>query len=187
MDASQNADHLWYVLYTKPQKEFFVYSLLADRMKLPVYLPEVLQKYRGKMQLRPLFPRYLFVQLDPKKMAFPVINRTPGAIKLVSFDGHPLPLREGVIEAIRAEVDRLNDLGGLLPQNFQEGDLVRLRSGPLAGMEAVFIKPLPARDRAIVLLRFLGQENQVEVDLSQLELKPKRRRGTRGRGRRIRY
>jgi len=37
----------------------------------------------------------------------------------------------------------------------------------------------------VVLLRFLGQENRVEIDISEIE--PKRRRGTRGRGRKISY
>ena len=177
----------WYVLYTKPQKELYVYSLLTDREKLTAYLPEVLQKFRGRLQKRPLFPRYLFVQLDLNQVSPTVINHIPGAVKLVSFDGHPLPLDTDVVEAIRQEVTRLNAAGGLPSQHFNEGDLVRLRSGPLAGMEAVFVKPLPPRDRAIVLLRFLGQENLVEVDLAELELKPKRRGGTRGRGRKIHY
>lgn len=187
MKTTFDPDTPWYVLYTKPLKELYVYSLLTDREKLTAYLPEVLQKFRGRLQKRPLFPRYLFVQLDLDEVAASVVNHIPGAIKLVSFEGKPLPLRPGVVEAIREEVERLNAAGGLPTQKFNEGDLVRLRSGPLAGMEAVFVKHLAPRDRAIVLLRFLGQENQVEVDLSEIERKPKRRRGTRGRGRKIHY
>ncbi len=187
MRTEFDPDLPWYVLYTKPLKEFYVYSLLTDREKLTAYLPEVLQKFRGRVQMRPLFPRYLFVQLDLDEVAASVVNHTPGAIKLVSFEGEPLPLRPGVMEAIREEVERLNAAGGLPTQQFNEGDLVRLRSGPLAGMEAVFVKHLAPHDRAIVLLRFLGYENQVEIDLSEIERKPKRRRGTRGRGRKIHY
>ena len=187
MKSRSDSDAPWYVLYTKPQKEFYVYSLVTDREKLTAYLPEVLQKYRGRVQMRPLFPRYLFVQLDLDEVAASVINHIPGAIKLVSFEGKPLPLRSGVVEALREEVARLNAAGGLPTREFHEGDLVRLRSGPLAGMEAVFVKHLAPHDRAVVLLRFLGQENHVEVDLSELERKPRRRRGTRGRGRKIRY
>jgi len=187
MKPKRDSDAPWYVLYTKPQKEFYVYSLVTDREKLTAYLPEVLQKYRGRVQMRPLFPRYLFVQLDLEEMAASAINYIPGAIKLLSFEGKPLPLRPGVVEALREEVARLNAAGGLPTQEFNEGDLVRLRSGPLAGMEAVFVKHLAPHDRAVVLLRFLGQENHVEVDLAELERKPRRRRGTRGRGRRIRY
>ncbi len=175
----------WYVVYTKPQKELQVAGLLEDRQKLTVYLPEVYQKYRGKVQLRPLFPRYLFVKIDLNQNEAGVVNFTPGVVRLVSVDDKPLPLREAVVEAIREEVDRLNEQGGLPSEHFAEGEKVRLRSGPLAGMEAVFIKHLPARDRVVILLNFLGQENKIEIDISEIE--PKRRRGTRGRGRKIHY
>ncbi len=174
----------WYVVFTKPQKELQVVSLLEEK-QLVVFLPEVYQKYRNKVQLRPLFPCYLFVQMDLDQVELGTVNYTPGVIKVVSNENTPLPLRHEVIEAIREEVKRLNESGGLPTEEFKEGERVRLRSGPLAGMEAVFLKHLAPRDRAIVLLRFLGRENQVEIDISEIE--PKRRRGTRGRGRKIRY
>jgi len=182
----EHSEPFWYVVYTKPQKELQVVGLLEEK-QLPVFLPEVYQKFRGKVQLRPLFPRYLFVQLDLKKMEAGVVKYTPGVLKVVSNEDEPLPLRQEVIEAIREEVNRLNEMGGLPSEHFEEGEIVRLRSGPLAGMEAVFVKHLGPEERAVVLLRFLGQENQVEIDLSEIEPKQKRRRGTRGRGRRIRY
>ncbi len=187
MKTERDSDSPWFVLYTKPQKELFVYSLLTDRKKLTAYLPEVLQQYRGQVRMRPLFPRYVFVQLNLDQVVASAVHHTPGAIRLVSFEGKPLPLRPGVLAAIREEVERLNAAGGLPTQKFSEGDLVRLRTGPLAGMEAVFVKRLGAEERAIVLLRFLGRENQVEIDLSEIETTQKRRRGTRGRGRKIHY
>ncbi len=177
----------WYVLYTKPQKELFVYSILTDRKKIVAYLPEVLQPFRGKVQKRPLFPRYLFVQLDLDSVPASMLNHTPGAIRLVSFEGRPLPLRPGVVSALQSEIERINAAGGLPAYQFDEGERLRLRSGPLAGMEVVFVKHLTPRDRALVLLRFLGQENHIEVDLFDLEPVRKRIRGTRGRGRKIRY
>ncbi len=177
----------WYVLYTKPQKELFVYSILTDRKKVIAYLPEVLQPYRGRVQMRPLFPRYLFVQLDLDMVPASMLNHTPGVVKLVAFEGKPLPLRSNVVKAIQDEVARLNASGGLPTHRFHRGELVRLRSGPLAGMEVVFLKYLSPHDRAMILLRFLGQENQIEVDLTDIEPVRKRPRGTRGRGRKIRY
>ena len=185
MTDSQQATIPWYVVYTKPQKELQVASLLEDRQKLTVYLPEVYQTYRGQVQLRPLFPRYLFVQMDLAEKESSVVNHTPGVVRMVSLEDKPLPLNDSVIQAIREEVDRLNESGGLPTEHFSEGETVRLRSGPLAGMEAVFIEHLRPHDRVVVLLRFLGQENRVEIDISEIE--PKRRRGTRGRGRRISY
>lgn len=182
----------WYVIHTKPQQELLASSMLEDRLELNVYLPEVLQSYRGQMQLRPLFPRYLFLQVDLSEVELTTINSTPGVIHLVAFGDRPLPLREGVVAGIRQEVDHLNETGGLLPATYHSGDVVRLTEGPLRGLHAIFLRHLRPKERVLVLLNFLGQENEVELNLAELEpassLRPqRRRRGTRGKGRKINY
>jgi transcriptional antiterminator RfaH len=187
MPESHDSVLPWYVVYTQLSKELQVLSLVELRLNLPVYLPEVYQKYHNQIQLRPLFPRYLFVQQTDSRAGWVELNRMPGIIRVVEFGGEPLPLRNEVVQAIRAEVERLNARGGLPAAHYSEGEVIRLRSGPLAGMDAVFLKHLPAADRAVVLLHFLGQENQVTINLSDIEPSPKRRRGTRGRGRKIHY
>ena len=179
---------LWYVVHTKSQKELLAAGMLEERLDLNVYLPEVLQRYRGVTQLRPFFPRYLFVEADLDSVELTAINSTPGVLQLVAFEEKPLPLTPGIVENIRAEVERINAEGGLLPGIYREGDVVRLREGPLQGLHAVFVRHLKPSDRVVVLLNFLGQENQVELDIAQIERAgnvPKRERRTRGKGRKI--
>jgi transcription antitermination factor NusG len=65
---------------------------------------------------------------------------------------------------------------------------VRIVSGPLAGLEAAFDRPLGPRERVQVLVRFLGQVNRAEVSCEALEPLVERERPprrTRGRGRPI--
>jgi len=180
---------LWYVIHTKPQQELLASSMLEDQRHLTVFLPEVKQKYRGKMRLRPFFPGYLFVEVDLDAVEYTAINSTPGVIRLVAFELRPLPLRPGIVEGIRQEVERINNEGGLPPESYQEGESIRLTEGPLEGLQAVFIKHLRPKDRVLVLLKLLGQENEVELDLSEIERAStvRRRRRTRGGGRKINY
>jgi transcriptional antiterminator RfaH len=180
---------LWYVVHTKPRHELLAATMLEERQNLIVFLPEVLQKYRGKMQMRPFFPGYLFVEADLNVVEYTAINSTPGVNRLVAFDHRPLPLKAEIIDGIREEIARINDEGGLPPDTYREGESVRLVQGPLAGLQAVFLGHLPAKDRVLVLLNFLGQENEVELDLSEIERasKVRRKRGTRGKGRKIHY
>lgn len=189
MIDTSSTSPLWYVVHTKPQQELLASSMLEDRCHLSVFLPEVKQKYRGKMRMRPFFPGYLFVEADLDVVEYTAINSTPGVIRLVAFEQRPLPLRPGIVERIRQEVERINDEGGLPPEHYQEGESVRLKEGPLGGLQAVFIKHLRPKDRVLVLLKFLGQENEVELDLSEIERAStvRRRRRTRGRGRKINY
>lgn len=180
---------LWYVIHTKPQQELLASSMLEERRHLTVFLPEVKQKYRGKMRLRPFFPGYLFVEADLEVVEYTAINSTPGVIRLVAFEQRPLPLKPGIVEGIRQEVERINNEGGLPPVRYKEGESVRLKEGPLGGLQAVFVKHLRPKERVLVLLKFLGQENEVELDLSEIERAStvRRKRRTRGGGRKINY
>ncbi len=183
---------LWYVVHTRPHKELLAAGMLEERLSLQVYLPEVLQKYREQMVLRPLFPRYVFVQANLSKVEVTAINATPGTLKIIVFGDIPLPLRPGVMAQLRVEVDKLNEEGGLPHDTYRPGEMVRLNSGPLKGLHALFVKHLKPVERVVVLLRFLGQQNEVELDLHDIERASpvhhhKKRRGTRGGGRKIDY
>jgi transcription antitermination factor NusG len=109
---------------------------------------------------------------------------------MLEFGGEAQAIPEALVAAIRERVDRLNAEGGLPAHTFQDGDAVLLKSGPLKGLEAVFLGPMTAGGRVKVLLHFLGRLNEVRVDADALEpaapqARPAMKRYTRGRGRRI--
>jgi transcriptional antiterminator RfaH len=188
--ARQNPAAAWYAVHTQPRKEMLVSALLEQELGLPVFLPEVTQKSRGRIRLTPLFPGYLFVQVNLAQTTASTINTTPGVIRMVAFGEAPRPLAPAVIDALRAEVDALNAQGGLPQHPYRPGDPVRFRGGPLEGLHAVFLGPLRPAQRVRVLLTFLGQQQEVTVDVDKLEraagsvpARPPRR--TRGKGRPI--
>ncbi len=111
------------------------------------------------------------------------INSLPGVVKLVSFGGIPksLPARE--IEALRQHLNDLNAQGGLPTHSFRPGDQIRLRDGPLEGLEAVFLGPMTPSQRVRVLLDFLGTQREAEVAIDSIErVAPTPQRGRRTRG-----
>lgn len=181
-------EHPWFVIHTWPRKEVMVAALLEERLETPLFLPEVLQKGRWGMALRPLFPTYLFAQVDLNRYTPSALRRLPGVHRLLGSGDTPLPVDPAVVAAIRQECQRLNAAGGLFATDLRAGERVRLAGGPLAGLEAVFVEPLAPGDRAAVLLQFLNRETQVTVDLADLErvrALPPRQRSSRGRGRPI--
>jgi len=181
----------WYVVHTRPQKELVAASMLEERLSLIVYLPEVLQHYRGHPHLRPFFPRYLFVQVNLDEVEASKINAMPGVISMVSFGERPQALSDETVRAIRARIDDYNTAGGLPQRVFHPGDRVRLTEGPLQGLEAIFKGPTKPSQRGWVLLEFLGSLHAAEVSIDAIEQAgPQHRhgpnkRGTRGKGRRI--
>lgn len=182
---------LWYVVHTKTQRELLVASLLNQDSDINIFLPEVLQTVRGRTQMAPLFPGYLFVQLDFAGSAANALLHTPGVIGFVGSEHQPTPLAESIIRTLQARVAALNTEGGLPAHSFRPGDAVVITSGPLAGLEAVFAGPLRPTQRVQVLLHFLGRQQQVKVDVKHVEaaygrstsrlVRPPRR--TRGKGR----
>jgi transcriptional antiterminator RfaH len=180
---------LWYVVHTKARQELLSAGLLEQRLAVTVLLPQVRQRSRGQMRAAPLFPGYLFVELDLDQTEASAINNTPGVIRLVAFGGAPKPVPARVIEALQARLAEIDAQGGLPQHPFKEGDRVRLKDGPLAGLEAVFVGPMRPAERVRVLLEFLGQEQEALVPVEDLETAggPARRpRRTRGKGRVIR-
>lgn len=180
---------LWYVVHTKARQELLSASLLEQRLAAVVLLPQVRQRYRGQMRTAPLFPGYLFVELDLEQVEASAVNNTPGVIRLVAFGGLPKPVPAKVIHALQARLAEIDAQGGLPQHPFHEGDRVRLTGGPLAGLEAVFVGPMRPAERVRVLLDFMGREQEAQVPVEDLEPAggpAKRPRRTRGKGRPIR-
>jgi transcriptional antiterminator RfaH len=160
----------WYTVQTKPRAEHQVRAALAGK-GLSVYLPLVkVERVNPRARpVAPLFPNYLFVQADLDAVGPSAINWVPGVVRLVSFGGEPVSVPDAVIEHIRRRSTELEKSGefGLGP--FRHGDQVRITTGPLRDLDAVFDQKLTARGRARVLLEFLGRLTSTEVDLDALE------------------
>jgi transcriptional antiterminator RfaH len=180
----------WYALFTKPRSEQRVAHTLSAR-GFSTFLPMLAA--RPGQRVVPLFPAYLFVQCDIMATGISALEWVPGLCRVLSFEGKPAIIPDRAIELIRTELNRIEEEGGLPGHPFKPGDEVVVEEGPLAGLCGVFQGPVGPAERVHILLHFLGQVNRAEVPVSMLRLASEefdrtwRRRGTRGRGRRIRY
>lgn len=163
----------WYAVQAKSHNEARVLHNLTHKT-IPAFLPliEVIRHYgsRRLTRLEPLFPGYLFVQLerlDCNPGHWDTVRWTPGVKSIVGFEGAPAPVPDAVIDAIKT---RVQDLGFVRPGlRFGRHDRVVVRRGPLAGLEAVFERPLSGSGRVQVLMHMLGQQRRVQVDAADLE------------------
>lgn len=125
------------------------------------YLPEVLiVDKRKRERIRPLFPNYLFVAFNVMDMAWRTIPHTVGIRRLFSSDVEkPIPLPVGFVEELQAH--GRPEQPAKLQSELQDGDIVRLLSGPFKNYQGLV--RLDTRSRVYVLLRMLGQERLVSV------------------------
>lgn len=76
----------------------------------------------------PLFPGYLFINIDVTTARWKPVDSTPGISSLVKFGGRPAPLPEGLVESLMASVSPDGDIQPRWPAPAL-GDEVRVVGG----------------------------------------------------------
>jgi len=157
----------WYAVYTCAQHEKSVAKQLTARTVecfLPLY--ERLRRWkdrRVKIQF-PLFAGYVFARLSQKDRLRAV--QVPGIVRLVGFNGHPAPLPDDEILALRNALSVSLDAEPC--PYVQVGRRVRILSGPLTGLEGVLLKK-KSGVRFVISLHLIQRSVTVEVQSADLE------------------
>lgn len=163
----------WYLVYTKPRQEEVAQTNL-ERQGFATYLPRVRQSRRRQNRrvvvIEPMFPRYLFIELDAQQDNWAPIRSTLGVSALVRFGPYPTPVPEGLLAALRAR-EGADGIQELPPPSFKPGEALRIAEGALVGYEAIFLAR-SGSDRVVVLLEIMGQQARVELGQDQVERLP---------------
>ena len=136
---------------------------------IEVYNPRILGPKNHAKKWEELFPGYLFCRVDTSDSdIWPALLWTPGVRCFLPPEAHPLSLTEKSIEEIRQRVETWNQGG--YSRVFNNGERLRVRSGPLKGLDAIFERYLPARDRCEVFLSWLGRGLPTVMDPADLDI-----------------
>lgn len=161
----------WYVVRTKPRQERRALVNLTNQ-QMVAFLPEftVHKVRRGKRTpvTEPLFPGYLFVNLDDYAEQFYKIRSTFGVNKLLTFGSRVATVPDSLI----AELQQLNQNSDVVQKATsaampQIGEKVEIETGPFAGFIAEIIE-LDGDSRCIVLLNWLQQEVQATYSFDEI-------------------
>jgi transcription antitermination factor NusG len=146
----------WYAVYTNPRAEKQVYERLAEN-KIEAYLPliKTIRQWSDRKKLIevPLLTSYIFVKTSPKY--FPLIYKTYGVVKFVSFEGKPVAIPEKQIDILRLLIDSNTEIE-VTSQSFAKGDNVEVVSGALAGITGELIN-IGSNSRFVVRIDKLDQ------------------------------
>lgn len=138
------------------------------RQGYEVFLPKHLKRRKHARRIdmvsAPLFPRYLFVALDPDVGRWWSIRSTVGVSNLISFDGRPAQVPAEIIDGIKARQDEKGLVKTHAGSAFKPGDRVKIVDGPLIDLEGLF-DCLTDEDRVTILLDLMGREVKVHVPL----------------------
>ena len=158
--AAQGA---WVVVNTQPHRERIALDNLA-RQEFRAYCPlvrkRVIHARRTQDVLRPLFPSYLFVQLDPDVQRWRAILSTFGVRTLVSFGNRLSFIPDGLIDGLKAR-----EIEGAIVRPaspYKIGQQVRVVGGAFDGLVATIIE-MDERDRLVVLMDMLNRSVNVKL------------------------
>lgn len=160
----------WYVAQTHRRDEEKAAWHLR-RQKFSVYLPRYLTRRRHARRVdwvkAPLFPRYLFIEMDSEHTQWRCINSTFGVSRLVCNGDRPAPVPEGIVEDIVARSDKrgLVRLDRMRP--FSQGQKVQIMFGALTERVGMF-ECLTDEDRVVLLLDMLGRQVRIKLPLETI-------------------
>jgi transcriptional antiterminator RfaH len=149
----------WYVVHTRTGMERLAEGNLSQQ-GFRAYLPVREKKRRHARRVdiikAPLFPRYLFVELDLDVDPWRSINGTFGVSYMVGAGERPSAAPVGVVEAIQDREDGSGIVPVSEPLPYKVGEIVEITQGPMATRIGVFTSAND-NDRVTVLLDMLGR------------------------------
>ncbi|HVW08125.1 MAG TPA: transcription termination/antitermination NusG family protein [Bryobacteraceae bacterium] len=155
----------WYAIRVMSNRERAV-ALLLQGKGFPVSLPLCRSRRHGTGRRREsvLFPGYLFCSFDPNVL-LPILS-VPGVVHIVCRERTPVAVDPVEMEAVR----RLAEAGlNSEPWPWIEiGERVRVREGPMAGVEGILARE-GTRNRIVISISLLMRSVLVELDRNAVE------------------
>ncbi len=157
----------WFAIHTRAHAEKQAAAHLRNQgftTYLPCYRKRRSHARRVEIVQAPVFPRYLFIQMDEQSAPWRAVRSTVGVVDIVRLGERPAPVPEGIVEAIQAREGRdgLVCLGA--ETIYGKGEKLRIAAGMFQGQTGLF-EGATEEDRVIILLELLGRGVRVSVPM----------------------
>jgi transcriptional antiterminator RfaH len=158
----------WVAISTKPQQEAVALHNLS-RQRFHSYCPMVRKQVSHARRrydvLRPLFPSYLFVNIDLASQRWRPLLSTRGVRSVVRCGDQPSIVDGQLIDALRAR-----ECDGVITRPsspYSVGQHVKVATGPLEGFVAIILE-MTEKDRLVALLDMLNRPVRVKLKVDQV-------------------
>jgi len=163
-DASSNIGPVWYCFQALPKKEHIAAQLIRTEIEIDAFAPRIRylkRTQRGRVHFNePLFPGYIFVHAD-LALHLRRLLAVNGVRRLVTYGERVPEIPSAFIDELRARLG--GDTAEPPPPTLATGTTVVVEVGPFKNIEAVVSGQIPAKNRVVLLLEFLGRQIAVQV------------------------
>jgi transcriptional antiterminator NusG len=170
----------WYVVHTyagyenkvKTNLESRIHTMQMEGKIFRVHIPmeDVMEIKGGKKQIvqKKVFPGYLLVKMEYDNDSWYVVRNTPGVTGFVSAGTgtKPTPLSKREVEKIL--VVKKEEVKPQVRLGFDEGDVVRIISGPFADFNGTISEINADQAKLKVLVNIFDRETPVELGFDQV-------------------
>ena len=147
----------WYLIKTKPQQEAIATQNLTNQ-DFNVFFPKAVINNKTT----PLFPSYLFIELDDKIQNWTPIRSTKGVSNFVRFGLSFAKVPNQIINLIKTQqqqtIEKMINIC-----SHHKGDYLEIQTGAFKGQQAIF-QNYNSSDRVTVLLKLIGQQQAITLD-----------------------
>lgn len=171
MDTETFVERDWYAIYTKPKEEQRAeLNLVAHGVETlaPKVLDRRTNEFSGRPTyfVKPLFPRYIFARFDAER-TLRKVHYTRGVHSIVSLNGEPVKVDEGIIEVIKSRIreDGFVKIG----EDLNVSDKVMVKSGTLKNFQGIFERRVKAKDRIMILLTAISYQGRISIEEQMVE------------------
>ena len=163
---------IWVLIYTKPKQEIKANENL-QKQGFKTFLPLISATNKDSeiKSLVPLFPRYIFAQINLGLDNWASIKSSYGVSHIVMFGENFTSVSPKIIKLIQ---DKLNEdfiyKENISRVDYKKGDSLIVKEGLFGGVDAIFLSDKP-KDRVRLLLKLLNTTVISEVDRSNIGYK----------------
>ena len=170
----------WYIVHTYSGHEAKAMRALLERAKSlgkedafdEVLIPEetVVEMVKGakRTSKRKFFPGYILVPMELTDETWHIVRGTPKITGFVGGEKRPPPISDDEVAAMTQQIKE----GASKPKPkilFDEGENVRVISGPFANFSGFVDEVLPEKEKVRVMVQVFGRATPVELEYAQVE------------------
>ncbi len=156
----------------KTNLESRIHTMQMEDKIFRVHIPmeDVMEIKGGKKQVvqKKVFPGYLLVKMEYDNDSWYVVRNTPGVTGFVSAGTgtKPTPLSKREVEKIL--IVKKEEAKPAVRLGFEEGDVVRITSGPFADFNGTISEINADQGKLKVLVNIFDRETPVELGFDQV-------------------
>jgi transcriptional antiterminator RfaH len=133
---------------------------------LPMMKIEKVVNRKIEIKKVPLFPRYLFINLDFESKSWAPIRSTKGVSNLVRFGQIPAKIHDEIFQYLYSREHIFISKAQSL---YQQGEGVKITNGLFSGFDSIY-QSMDSEMRVLVLLEFMKRPLLMKLELNQVKL-----------------